>query len=323
MAGNLLVTSIGAKVPLLRAARNALTRVDPAARLVGADLDGQCIGRWFVDVFWKTPPLEALAPYEMVEFCRRHEVRWLIPTRDAELPVFSRWVEEDGIDLPRVLVPSSRTAELCGDKLRFARALADRAPVIPTWDVLPERPPERFPADRWVVKERRGAGSRRIYLDVARETAREVASGFSSPVFQPYVSGVEYSVDLYLSDKGEPWGCVVRRREVVVDGESQVTVIVSHPDAEKCAMEVAAAVGLRGCGVVQLLEDEEGRLFVVECNPRFGGATTLSVAAGLDVFFWFLRESEDPDFRPGEFVRGRPGLRQVRHKCDFIVEPSQ
>lgn len=318
---SVLVTSIGAKVPLLEAVRDALRRVAPEGRLLGADRDGRVVGRWFVDEFWEAPPLEELSLSALVDFCHRHDVGWIIPTRDAELPTFADWVREACDALPSVLAPPARVAAVCRDKLQFARELAALS-AVPCWLSLPPDPPAGFPEDRWVVKERCGSGGRRMACNVNREVSLRVAATYDEPVFQPYIAGVEYSVDLYVSRAGEAWGCVVRRRDIVQAGESQVTTVVDRPAVERLVLEAARRLGLQGCAVFQVLEDGEGGLHLLECNPRFGGTSTLSVAAGLDVFFWFFRETREPGFRPEAFVRGRPGLRLVRYKRDRILEPE-
>jgi carbamoyl-phosphate synthase large subunit len=35
----------------------------------------------------------------------------------------------------------------------------------------------------------------------------------------------------------------------------------------------------------------DGALQVIECNPRFGGASTASIAVGLDSLYWSLAEA--------------------------------
>ncbi len=313
MTENLLITSISAKVPLIKAARSALERSAPGGLVFGGDANDTCPGFYFVDRFWKMPPDEQLDLSVLTSFCRDNDIRWIIPTRDGELARFAGWQETAESGLPAILVPPRQAVEICTDKLLFYEKLSDLPEIIPTFERLPSEG-----SRRWVVKERRGAGSRALCMDLDRERARQAAKVCREAVFQPHIQGREFSVDLYLSRDSQPWGCVVRRRDVVVDGESQVTTTVSHPELERLCLLVAERLKLQGIAVIQALEDELGKLHLLECNCRFGGATTLSVAAGLDVFYWFLRETEDASFRPSGFVRGRPGLRQVRYKCDRI-----
>jgi carbamoyl-phosphate synthase large subunit len=216
-----------------------------------------------------------------------------------------------------VLVAGPEAVDACLDKLRFAATLrAAGEPAIPT---TTSPAPE---AGRHVVKERFGAGGRSVGLALGPAEAEAHAARLREPVFQPYVEGDEYSVDLFASPAGELRGVVARRRETVIGGESQVTATVRDPALESLCARVAGLLGVTGHAVVQVLVDAHGRRHVVECNPRFGGASTLAVAAGLDTFAWAYLEAlgEDPGTRP--FRRCTCELRQVRAPADhrFAVE---
>ena len=90
------------------------------------------------------------------------------------------------------------------------------------------------------------------------EAARSSLSRFENPVCQPYIEGPEFSVDLYISQNTTPKGCVVRTRDVVIHGESQVTTTTERPDIEKTCLEAAAAIGLTGHALFQIIEDKNG-----------------------------------------------------------------
>jgi carbamoyl-phosphate synthase large subunit len=64
-------------------------------------------------------------------------------------------------------------------------------------------------------------------------------------------------------------------------------------------------------------------LHLLECNCRFGGASTLSIAAGLDSFYWFLRECLNEDLSDLPFLNYRRGLRQIRYAEDKFFQHSQ
>ena len=48
--------------------------------------------------------------------------------------------------------------------------------------------------------------------------------------------------------------------------------------------------GLRGHVLAQVIVDDKERLHLVEINPRLGGASPLSLKAGLDSIKWSLQE---------------------------------
>jgi carbamoyl-phosphate synthase large subunit len=72
--------------------------------------------------------------------------------------------------------------------------------------------------------------------------------------------------------------------------------------------------------VLQVLMDENENLHVIECNSRFGGASTLSIASGLDSFYWFMLEANQVDLDSYPFTRSKVEKKQVRFPEDLITD---
>jgi len=312
---SVLVMSVGSKAPLLHRLRETMD-AHGGGRLLGADLTRDCVGAAFVDEVVPLGRLEDVGLQRFGELCERYGVTTVVPTRDAELDFFAANRDALASRGVFVMVSPPEAVAVCRDKLAFARHLAVRGfPAIPTTTELPE---DGEPFGRWVVKERFGAGSRGLLLDADRESALRHASILSSPVFQPFVAGREYSVDLYIARSGRPLGAVARTRDLVVNGEAQITTTCAEPEITALCLRLAASLGLHGHACMQLLRLHDGRLLFIECNARFGGASTLSVVAGLETFRWMLLESSGDDLAREVFTPSPVPLRQVRHAADLI-----
>ena len=122
------------------------------------------------------------------------------------------------------------SVRICLDKMLFYETLKDFPDVRPIPTTLN---PEGLNRSRWVVKEQFGSGSRGISLNLAAHDAISAGKRMLKPVFQPYIEGREFSVDLYINKSGEPVGTITRSRDRIVDGESQVTTTVDMPEIEK------------------------------------------------------------------------------------------
>ncbi len=84
---HVLITSISKKVPLIKAVKTALNQFEKKSTFFGADLDANCIGKYFVDTFWHMPPFEQLTKNDILEYCKANQINAIIPTRDAELEI--------------------------------------------------------------------------------------------------------------------------------------------------------------------------------------------------------------------------------------------
>ena len=317
MRYNILVTSLSHKVPLVKNIRKALNKLTPTGRVIGGDVDEKCIGRYFVDGFWLMPPISDLKIEELISNCKKYDISVIIPTRDGELLYFAEHRERLQAENVAVMISPAPNIKVCIDKLEFYNTLKNQSDfhVVPTSSNIDD-----LDATSYVAKERFGAGARNIALGVSRDKALEHARQLESPVFQPYIVGIEDSVDVYISMKGVVKGVIVRRRNVVVNGESQVTTTLHNEALERAAEVLVTELGLRYHVVLQVLIDDSGVCHFIECNCRFGGASTLSVAAGLDSFYWFLLESKGEDVSNYPFCRSACELRQIRYPEGLIID---
>lgn len=307
----ILITSIGAKIPLIKTVRRAKDAFDSTFSIIGGDTNPDALGREFVDGFWQMPRLEELRFETLLSYAKKHAIRAIIPTRDAELPFFAahkKALKDEGIN---VFVADEDAVLFCYDKLRFYEQDKSAWAIPTTLDI------QTLSAKSFVVKERFGAGAKSMACNVSKAEALTHAMKLQEPIFQPFIEGQEYSIDCYVDRFMACRGVVVRSRDLVVDGESQVTTVVHDEALAQKAAEFVTCHGIQGHSVLQVLKNEKGT-FLIECNARFGGASTLSEYVGLKSFLWFLQEAEGEDF---EVHISKKIIRQVRkNKEDSYFE---
>ncbi|MEZ4400515.1 MAG: ATP-grasp domain-containing protein [Kofleriaceae bacterium] len=224
----------------------------------------------------------------LVALCKRHAIDLLIPTVDAELvPVAlaQRRFAEVGA---RVLVAPVAALRLCLDKLSLVRTVAPIAPV-PRTELLGEGSLDatwKYPV---IVKPRTGSGGRGVVLV---ESAEELARVPRSPdlMVQEYACGEEYSVDVLATQLGRVVAAVPRVRLKVDSGVAVAARSVHAADLEELAERIASVVGLTGVANIQFRRDRSGRPLLLEINPRFPGTMPLTVAAGVDMPVYAVRD---------------------------------
>ncbi len=321
--GHVLINSLAAKVPLAEAVQHAAKRLNPSIKVIGGDLNPQALGFHFTDASWVMPPTTDQHLPDIIRHCQAQGIAHIIPTRDGELAFWSRHrtdLAQAGI---AVLVSAPEAVHRCLDKLEFA-AFGQQAglPVIPTSLSIDSLAPDAVPLPPtagFVVKERHGAGSLSLGLNLPYAAAVAHAQTLEEPIFQPFIAGREISVDGYVSRAGRVHGLVARTRDVVVRGESQVTTTIENPALLARLTPIVEKLGLYGPFVLQALLTDCGGLHLIECNCRFGGASTLGIAAGVDSFFWFLQEAAGADLSQFPFRPAAGPLRQVRAAVDVVT----
>ena len=316
--GHVLISSVSAKVPLAEAVKLAAKRISPDTKVIGGDFNPQALAFYYTDAHWVTPLTNDDNLPEIIAYCQAEGITRIIPTRDGELAFWSR----HGIALAAagitVLVSDPAAVQRCLDKLEFSTfGQQQDLPTIFTSlniDTLVNHQTQAF-----VVKERFGAGSLSLGLNLPYAAAVAHAQTLEEPIFQPFIQGQEISVDGYVNRAGQVHGLICRTRDVVVRGESQVTTTFHDPALLARLIPIVEQLGLYGPFVLQALLTPDGGLHLIECNCRFGGASTLGIAAGVDSFFWFLQEAAGADLQQFPFRPAAGPLRQVRAAADVVM----
>lgn len=313
---HILVSSISGKVSLVEIIRSSIEKQNLNLYVVGADSNRKALARHFVDQFWHMPLLDNLPVADLITYCKENDIQIIFPTREEELAYFAKHRDTLERENVFVMVSSVDALEKVQDKLLFYEYLIGKNyPAILTTTLIDKLENK---TQHFVVKERFGAGSRGLHLNVTGETAIAAAKQLKEPIFQPFVDGTEYSIDVYVSKDGKAKGAVVRERVVVIDGESKVTRTVKNVQLEQLGKNLAEDLHLRGHVMFQVIIDHNEQVHIVECNPRFGGASTLSVAAGLHSFSWFILEAQGKSLDEYPFKRSERELTQVRYEKDLI-----
>lgn len=315
MTLRVMLTSAGAKVPLLRALEHAVKTLSPTGQVIAADLSDHVVCRYLANEFWAMPATEDAQLDNILRGCQRRNITHILPSRDGELLFWAKhqaFFRQHGVD---ILVAPTDAITQCLDKLTFAQLTTDFDGLI----IPASRRADDLSAKRLVVKERFGAGSQSLGLDLDHSQAQQHAQLLSHPIFQPFVKGQEISIDAWLSRDHQLKGHICRYREKVVHGESQISSTVTLPQFDSVIRALLERLRLSGPVVLQAIIDNDGGLNVIECNSRFGGASTLGIRAGVDSLYWSLAESLGHDLTTLPFTPASQPIRQVRHASDHYL----
>ena len=111
----------------------------------------------------------------------------------------------------------------------------------------------------------------------------------------------------------------MRKRDIVVNGESQVTSTFNDKKMENIFFNILSILKLKGHVILQALIDNNENIHVIECNSRFGGASTLALQSGLDSFYWAYLESQGISIKDYPFFRSNEEITQVRYPQDLYL----
>ena len=284
---NVLFTSIGRRVELVRAFRRAYAELGLDGAIVGVDVDPLAPALRECDEALMVPRLDE--PHyvsRLVELCAQRRIALLFPLIDTEIPLLARHRDELDATGARAMVIAGEAAQVTADKLATAE-LFDRIGVpTPAWwrgeDARDGDVP--FPA---FVKPRLGSAGADAHAVADREELSFWLKRVPEPIVQEQLPGPEITTDVLCLEDGDVAAAVSRRRLEVRSGEVAKGVTVRDERILEHCVSIARELRARGPITVQcLMGDGEPRF--TEVNPRFGGGVPLAVAAGMHAPRWLL-----------------------------------
>jgi carbamoyl-phosphate synthase large subunit len=153
---------------------------------------------------------------------------------------------------------------------------------------LPVPANNRFPM---IAKPRFGSASKGIRI-LQSESELANLPNKSDYLLQEYIANrKEITTDCYVSLNGEFITAVSRYRIETQGGEASVTETFRDEDVQQLAKDTLARTGLRGAVTIQMLRDcADGRLMLMEINPRLGGGAVCACHAGAQLPEFILRD---------------------------------
>ena len=272
-------TSIGRRVELVQAFREAADRVGKELEIYGGDIVSTAPALSFCDHAIKLPSImDAAYISTLIKICRDEKIDALIPTIDTDLLVLAK--NKGSFGKTRVVVSEVDKVAISRDKRLTAiyfNSLGLKSPH-PVDNYL--KYSGGFPA---FIKPRDGSSSISAYrVDSAKELY-SYAKQIPGYIIQPYVDGTEYTVDIFCDFDGNPIYITPRIRLAVREGEVLKTQI--SQDAKIIEELKVLIYDFRPCGsiTVQLIRESLTQEdYFIEINPRFGGGAPLGMKAGAD-----------------------------------------
>lgn len=278
---NVLLTSVGRRVELVRSFRAAYERLGLAGRIIATDIDDLAPAFQVVDLAIRVPKIsdpEYLPT--IIDICSAEQIGLLLPLIDPEIPVLSRHryeIEQTGAKVGVVDVPATAVS---GDKwlaYEFFRGIG--LPTPQTWlaDDLPTA--IEFPV---FVKPRTGSAAENTFSISNRRELDFFRDYVPEPIFQQLLPGPEITSDIVCDFDGKLLAVVSRKRIAVRGGEAIKAVTIHDERIRDACHEIAAGLPAIGPITAQCMMKDNTPHFI-EINARLGGGIPLAIAAGVDV----------------------------------------
>lgn len=306
----------GAKrVTMARMFRKACADRGLDCRITGYELDAHSAlaaeGHIEEGLRWSDPEIFA----DLSRVCDRYAVDIVVPFVDGAIGVASRFAAMPQNDVFCPVSPRN-IADRMFDKVAAAELFETLG--LP----VPQTYREGMPCGRLIAKPRFGSASKGIIMIDSLKDLYELRGNESRYLIQERIDRrEEITVDCYVGVRsGEIVAVSPRIRGEVSGGEAVRSETIGDADVIDLTRKVLISTNLRGAVTVQFIRDlDNGRLLIMEINPRLGGGAVTSVHASVDLPGLIIDDALE---RPLKQQTPVVGVETVRYLADVVFYPE-
>lgn len=281
---NLLFCSVGRRGELIKNFKEAL---DKNSRIIATDCNNTAPALYFADKQYIVPRVTDLNYIEsIIDICEKEKINAITTFIDPEIEILAKnreKFEDMGVEL---LVPYLDTARLCFDKYKMYEFLVKKGiKTIKTYDNFSEfnlgfkKGKIKLPV---FVKPRVGSGSvgaRKIESIDELETICNIEENL---IIQEYMDGLDLDADVYVDTLSKEAVSIFTKKKLETRiGGANKTISFIDDKLNKTIQDLVTKFEFNGPIDVDYFY-KDGDYYLLEINPRFGGAYLHAYACGVD-----------------------------------------
>ena len=291
----ILFLSANWRVSLIRAFQEAKNGFDTDFQLIAVDSDALAPALQIADKSHSLPLFSENRCLEsLLIICRTQAIDSIIPLTNKAIDFLDTHREELGGGNRRLCIQESSTIEICHDKWNLWKFMEMEGFTSPKTFLLEEsNPPDVFPL---IAKERKGEGGKNQSIIENQRDLDYCMDKYPHHIFQEFIQGKEFSVDLFADVNSVPKLIVPRERLSVRGGEVMTSRIDMNKSIIVSVEALSRRLGLTGPCTIQGIQDKNGKFFFTDLNLRFGSGSVHTIAAGGNIPLMIYQEMVGQNF---------------------------
>lgn len=281
---NILFCSVGRRCELLKDFRNTLGN---QVKIVVTDNSKVAPAMAFADKAYLVPLISDPSYISIIlDICKKEEIQAVTTLIDPEIMLLAKHREEFEALGVTVLAPYEETAKLCFNKYDMYRFLTEKGiNTVKTYGTYEEFMVDynagriAFPV---FVKPRTGSGSVGARKIETPDLLKQVTEQDKSLIIQELMTGKDLDADVYVDTiSHKPVAIFSKKKLSTTIGGANKTVSFKDESLFAFIQEALSAMQFNGPLDMDFFY-QDGKYYLSEINPRFGGAYLHAYGAGVD-----------------------------------------
>ncbi len=315
---NFLLLSSSNHVQLINSFKDAFKLLKLRGNFYTADVENCCASRMVSKKHFQIPRSDSAEFFPALEeIIKNHGINILLSARDEELFLLSKnkkFFDELNCLL---LISDEKSISLCLDKYKLSQFFEKNNIPHPNTYLFKELKKISDIEYPLICKPRLGKGGYGIYTVNNYDSIPILIKEPSKYIFQTYVKGIEFTIDVLNDLTGNILSIIPRRRILIKGGESIVSITEKNTQIISYSKFICEKIKFIGHINIQCIMKEHTPYFI-EINPRFGGASNIAFKAGMESPLKILQIIKGENVKQfiGEF---RENLIMLRYTQDFFI----
>jgi len=316
MISNILITSAGRRVSLVKSFQDTIKEYNKDGKIYTTDMNPIFSSACQIsDGYIKVPRVTDENYLNILKkYCKNKNISIIVPTIDTELSLLADVKEE--FEKNGIFIAIS-SKEICDTF--YLKSTTEEFFLKNGFDTPKEVESLQhcsYPVFAKLNNSSCSIGATVVYTP---QHAKELSQD-KNYIFQEYIQGDEYTVDVFIDKKGDVISIVPRLRIEVRAGEVNKAQTSKDEEIINAIKELCKKLnGAYGCITIQLFKTQE-RIVFIEINPRFGGGYPLSYLSGANFAQYLIEDYLGKDLEYNEEWQDK--LIMLRYDAEVLVDGS-
>lgn len=260
----------------------------PEDQIIATDCSNLAPAVYEADKFYLVPRINHPDYLSIIlDICKKEEIAGVLSLIDPELSLLAKHKDDFAAVGTTVIVSPYELVETCFNKYRMFQLLTKMG--IPTGICYMDK--EVFYGDKEegkihypvFVKPVTGSASMHINKVSSDEELEVLFRLYQDLMIQEFMNGQEYGADVYIDMiTGKVSTIFLKKKIRMRAGETDKSVSVKNDELFALIRNFAESCGFRGIIDIDIFEID-GKFYISEVNPRFGGGYPHAYACGVNV----------------------------------------
>lgn len=303
MDTNVLITSCGRRVELVKEFVKARKNLGINGKIIAVDINRTAPALYFADYYELVPRINS-ADYidSLISVIKKYNINLIIPTIDTELQVLAdnktRIKKETGAI---VMVSDPVVIDICNNKIKSAEFFKKNGFAVPKTFTLQDIEDKNYTFPLF-IKPLNGSSSVNAFKVNTERELSFFLDYIDDPIVQECVSGIEYTIDAFIDFNGKLISAVPRQRLQTRGGEILKGVIDMNENIISDITRMIDKLKPIGHITIQGFLGDDNIFRYIEINPRFGGGAPMSIKAGANSCEWLYEIMNGTDIESAEIT---------------------